>query len=422
MNVQQLAERRLCVGCGACAYICPEQKVRLVDITEEGMRPVIDDVHCAGCSVCLEVCPGFENDHTEINRRSGILPDMTEFCGPVLEIWEGHASDDELRFAGSSGGVISALSLFCLEKEAMYGVLHIGMDRQDPTRNRSMMSRTRDQLLANTGSRYGPASVCDSLHLIESAPAKCVFVGQPSEATALRKAERLRPALKEKVGLTISFFCAGAPSRQGTLALLERMDIDPEDVSGLRYRGLGWPGTFAVTPTGRSAPAAQMTYEESWGLLQAFRPLSTHLVPDGTGEDADVSCGDPWYREIPPGEPGLSLVVVRTETGRRIVRDAMAGGYLDLEPAETWKLLGSQRNLMAKRGAIGGRIATMKAMGLAVPRLRGFSLFRNWRRLPLRDKLRSTLGTARRAVERRYRRPLRLVEPGNSRDVPDNRR
>lgn len=412
-DVQQIAEWRLCLGCGACASICPDRKIRLVNFVEEGIRPVVDADSCANCSECLDVCPALYNDHREINRREGIMPELTQYCGPVLEIWEGHAADPEIRFSGASGGIITALSLYCLERESMHGTLHIGMDPAHPTRNQTKMSRTRAELMANTGSRYAPASACDSLQLIETAPAKCVFVGQPSEVTALRKAERLRPALRDKVGLAISFFCAGSPSRKGTLSLLSARGINPKEVQSLRYRGNGWPGHFISTLKGQTEPAVQMTYQESWGFVQAFRPFSTHLCPDGSGEDADISCGDPWYREVQEGEPGTSLVAVRTETGRRLLRGAIDAGYVVLAPAEPWKLLNSQKNLMAKRGSVFGRVAMMKLLGLPVPRLSGFSLFKNWRRLTFEAKLRSTLGTVRRIFARRYHRPLHLQTSEN---------
>jgi coenzyme F420 hydrogenase subunit beta len=402
-SVADVAAWRMCLGCGACAYICPKQAVRLTDVLDEGIRPIVSDPHsCGSCNECLKVCPGYENDHSELEQRPGIVPEMSQTCGPVLEIWEGHATDPEIRFAGSSGGAITALSLYCLERAGMHGVLHIGLDPDNPIRNQTRMSFNRPDLLRATGSRYAPASACDRLDLIESAPAPCVFVGQPSEVTALRKAQRLKPALDRNVGLAISFFCAGSPSTRGTLELLKHLGINAADVRDLRYRGNGWPGNFAVSRAGDTSPFRQITYKESWGFVQAFRPYSTHLCPDGTGEDADISCGDPWYREVQPGEPGSSLVVVRTERGRQIVRAAMQAGYLTLTLANTQKLLDSQRNLFEKRGAVWGRTMTMRAFGLPTTQLKGFQLFKNWRRLSLNDKLRSTFGTARRIIFRRY--------------------
>jgi coenzyme F420 hydrogenase subunit beta len=407
-TVQQVVEWRLCLGCGACAYICPEQKIRLLDFVEEGIRPVVETNNCGSCTHCLEVCPAYENDHTAINSRPGLSEELKESCGPVLEIWEGHATDPEIWHKGSSGGLLTALSLYCLEHEGMHGVLHIGDDPSDPLRNKTMMSHTRAELLTKTGSRYAPASACDSLHLIESAPLPCVFIGQPTEVTALRKAERLRPALAKKVGLALSFFCAGSPARKGTMELLKAMGVNPAEVKDIRYRGNGWPGMFAVTLKGQSAPSYLRTYKESWGFVQAYRPLSTHLCPDGTGEDADISCGDPWYRPIQEGEPGSSLAVVRTEKGSRIIRHAIAAGYLELKSSEPWKLLQSQKNLLTKRGAVAGRVATLRSLGLPAPKLKGFSLLQNWSKLSFGEKVRSTVGTLRRAVTRGYFRPKAL--------------
>ncbi len=421
-HVGHVVEWRLCLGCGACAYICPEHKVRLVDVVEEGIRPVLEADDCGSCIECLKVCPAFENDHTEINLRPGLIPELIPAFGPVLELWEGHASDEKIRYAGSSGGLITALSLYCLEQEGMHGVLQIGMDPENPTRNCTKMSRSLGELLSNTGSRYAPASACDRLDLIEQAPGRCVFVGQPTEVTALRKAQSLRPQLAEKTGLAISFFCAGSPARQGALELLKLMGLDPGEVRELRYRGNGWPGLFSVTLKGQAKPARQISYKESWGFVQAYRPFSTHLCPDGTGEDADISCGDPWYREVGEGEQGSSLVAVRTETGRNLLRRARDAGYVELQRAEPWKLIHSQKNLIAKRGAVGGRVAALRILGLPAPRLKGFALATNWLNLSFEDKLRSTVGTLRRVLTRGYYRRNRAASRSEAglRTAPSN--
>lgn len=86
----------------------------------------------------------------------------------------------------------------------------------------------------------------------------------------------------------------------------------------------------------------------------------------------------------------------------------MSAGYVCLEPAEGGKVAASQRNLLDKRGAIWGRIAVLRLFGLPAPRLMGFSLFKQWRRLSLEGKMRSTLGTARRILTRKLFRPLKL--------------
>jgi coenzyme F420 hydrogenase subunit beta len=215
-------------------------------------------------------------------------------------------------------------------------------------------------------------------------------------------ARTLRSELSEKMGVTIGIFCAGTPSSQGTLDLLEKQGIDPRTVEEVRYRGKGWPGTFSVKIKGEEVPREVMTYMDSWGFLQKYRPYRCHLCPDPTSEFADIACGDPWYRSIEEGEPGQSMALVRTERGREIVREAIEAGYVTLKKADPSILGNSQREVLQKRGAVWGRILAMKIFGIPTPNLQGFSLFENWRRLSFKHKVKSTFGTAKRIILRRY--------------------
>jgi len=405
-TVQGIVDWRLCLGCGACAPICPEGKIELVDVEADGIRPKVRDEACGGCRRCLDVCPAHENDHRHLLRAPGLIPEVASAYGPALELWEGHATDAEIRYKGSSGGLLTALGLYALERCGMHGVLHIAADPRDPVRNATTLSRTRADLVSATGSRYAPASACDRLDLIASAPSPCVFIGQPAEATALRKALRGWPELRDKVGIVLSFFCAGSPSTRGTRELLQAEGVPCEEVAEVRYRGLGWPGHFAVRRKGEAEVVPLRTYANSWGFLQAYRPLAVHLTPDGSGEDADLSLGDPWYRPVPAGAEGLSLIVVRTELGRSFLRDARDAGYVTAWPLSVEDALASQVNLTRKRGAVAGRVFAMRLLGLPAPRLRGFSLWRNWWALDFADKVKSTLGTVVRIVQRGQFRPL----------------
>ncbi|MCH8212422.1 MAG: Coenzyme F420 hydrogenase/dehydrogenase, beta subunit C-terminal domain, partial [Planctomycetes bacterium] len=165
----------------------------------------------------LRVCPGLGLEHTFDRSHPDLIRELVAGWGPVLEVWEGHATDDAIRFAGSSGGAASALALACIEQGGMHGVLHIKARTDAPYLNHTILSTTRKEILSATGSRYAPASPCDGLQLIEDAPAPCVFIGKPCDVAAVHKAKQVRPALAEKVGVTIAFFCAGTPTTNATL-------------------------------------------------------------------------------------------------------------------------------------------------------------------------------------------------------------
>ena len=274
-NATEVAQWRMCVGCGACVYACQDKKLSLLDIEGEGLRPVLSDDSCGSCNDCVSVCPGVGIDHKPAGRGGEeLINELAQSWGPVLEVWEGHASDGDLRRKGSSGGLASALALYCIERGGMHGLLHVGNDDQARFKNKSSFSRSRAAILAATGSKYAPASPCDQLQAIEEAEGPCVFVGKPCDVQALRKAQALRPLLDEKVGAAIGIFCAGTPSTQGTIDLLRQHGIEPEQVEELRYRGRGWPGTFAVRLKGSTEWKDLATYAEAWGFLRSTGPIA----------------------------------------------------------------------------------------------------------------------------------------------------
>jgi len=404
-DVFDVAERSLCTGCGTCAYLAPDE-VAMVDDVDDGRRPIRIGAG-PGAAAALAACPGVQLEHRDL--PDGAIHELAPLWGPVVEMWEGHATDPAVRRRASSGGAATALALDRLARGSAHGVLHVRAAPDEPWRNEPVLSVEAAQVLAACGSRYAPASPGEGLALVEAAPGPCVVVGKPCDIAGVRDAARVRPELAERVDLTIAVFCAGTPSTAGTLEMLAVMGVtDLAEVRSLDYRGDGWPGDARAVLDGEEA---SLSYEESWGeILQRHRPWRCKICPDHTGEFADIAVGDPWWR--PTGnDPGRSLVVARTARGREAVRAAIASGALDLEPAPTDRLPRSQPNLVQTRGAVWGRLQAMRLLGLPTPRYRGVPTFGAWwRHLDRSAKVRSFAGTARR-IRRSGLRRRRPVTP-----------
>lgn len=409
-DFKRLADPRLCLGCGACAYICSKDEVSMVDIDEVGIRPQIsDDISSESLSEAMLACPTVSCDFGVLKRRDDYKPSVDKNTernwGAITGIWEGYASDEEVRFKGSSGGALTAIAQYCLEVLNFHGVLHSGENPEDPIRNKTQFSHNREDLMALVGSRYSPASVCDGLGMVEAAPKPCVIIGKPVEIAATRNVMNLRPKLARNVGLTLSFFCAETPPTKATRNLLSHLNVDEDSLQSLRYRGHGWPGYFTTKNVGEEA-RSHWIYQQTWAFLQPFRPWPVRLWPDGAGELADISCGDPWYEEPDGKNPGFSLIVARTKLGREIIEGAIERGYLTAVKADAWKLEKSQAGLLSKKGSVWGRRLVHRVMCMPNTKFYDLDLFTHWRALPLGLKLRSIIGTFRRILARRlWKRP-----------------
>ncbi|MEM1063201.1 MAG: Coenzyme F420 hydrogenase/dehydrogenase, beta subunit C-terminal domain, partial [Planctomycetota bacterium] len=317
------------------------------------------------------------------------------------------------RRRGSSGGVATALGVYGIEAGDAGGVLHIAAADDKPLVNKSVISRTPEELLERTGSRYAPASPLEGLGRLADESQPVVFIGKPCDVAGVTQLCRARPDVDEKVALTIGIFCAGTPSSTGTRKLLAKMGVkDPDAVTSMRYRGNGWPGMIVVTerlPDGTEA-RYEITYAEGWALLSKYRQWRCLICPDHVGEFADVAVGDPWYREIGPDEPGQSLILARTPRGRAFVERAIAAGAIVAEEVEPRLMRAAQEHLYRTRVAMWGRLLAMRLFGLPTPRFVNMRVWSNWLWLAgAKEKLISVAGTLRRLKRKGLLGPVRVV-------------
>lgn len=398
-TLEDVVAAQLCCGCGACAAFCDRGVVSLLNDEALGIRPVFAEGGCGECRDCLALCPGAVLDYDRLREQH--TGPWHPLLGPYLEVFEGYATDPEMRFRASSGGVLSAIALYCLEQEGMEAVFHTAMDEKKPWLNRTARSTTREAILRSAGSRYAPSSPCEALREIETAKNSCVFIGKPCDAAAVYHARHIRPKLDRTLGLVLSFFCAGTPVTKATLDYLALASVSQETVNSIRYRGNGWPGNFEVLYEGGQSKR-EYSYKESWGwLARQRRPFRCSLCPDGMGEFADISCGDAWHLHRGEDNPGVSSIVVRTPRGREILNRAINAGYVCLQPSDPERILSGQ-GLQKRRKELHGRLLALRLTGWPRPFYRGLDAAALWRDLPLWEKIRVTAGTARRVIIRFY--------------------
>ncbi|MCY2965908.1 MAG: Coenzyme F420 hydrogenase/dehydrogenase, beta subunit C-terminal domain [Planctomycetota bacterium] len=405
-NILEIVDNHLCHGCGACAYLAPDQ-LKMVDTVAHGRRPSLAGESPEAASTA-QVCSGAAWPERPKLATGGIA-ELDPVWGPVLEVWEGYSTDAEIRHRGSSGGAVTALALYGVEKGGQYGALHVQARRDAPLLNHAVLSRDRASLLAGAGSRYAPASPCEELGQIEQAPGPCVFIGKPCDVASTTRAMSLRPGLERNIGLRIAIFCAGTPANSGTVELVRKLGADdPARVDDIRYRGEGWPGEITASwksPETGERVTRSISYADGWGnILQKHRQWRCQVCADHTGEHADLSVGDPWYRPVGPEEAGRSLILVRTERGRAWLQAAREAGYLEIERCEPWVLEASQKHLLRTQASVWGRSIALRLTGVSAPRFPGITLFSNWlKRLGVKEKAQSVWGTFTRVFRKRLR-------------------
>ena len=100
--------------------------------------------------------------HAKLEAALGAT--VRSIFGDYYRLVEGYAGDPEVRFIGSSGGVLTALAIHLLETGAASAIVHVAASAGHPLRSEAHVSRTRSDVLQAAGSRYGPAAPLVVLH------------------------------------------------------------------------------------------------------------------------------------------------------------------------------------------------------------------------------------------------------------------
>lgn len=287
--------------------------------------------------------------------------------GRYMSAWKGVALDKEVRDAGSSAGVLTALSAYLLSSGRAQFVRGAAMSPSEPRRTVPVRIMTRAEALEASGSRYAPVSVLDGATDMGGA-----IVGKPCEIAALRQLND-----DDSENVTLSFFCAGTPSQAATDRLVGSLGIDALETTNVRYRGNGWPGEFTATDGIRSA---SLTYDDSWGKhLGRDLQWRCKICPDGTGEAADVAVGDFWHADA-KGYPlfdtaeGESVVIARTVRGHELLIAAAEAGVVALSEVDLDDVERIQPLQRDRKRTLAVRLLARALSFKRIPSFRGYGI------------------------------------------------
>lgn len=342
------------------------------------------------------ICPGLGQRVAVEGRTDSVL------WGPYVEMTTGWATDPEVRFAGSSGGVLSAILQYLLAADHVDAVVQTSASPDLAIGNSTVVSVDPAAILSAAGSRYAPSAPLGQVTAMVAEGRRFAFVGKPCDAAALRALCRRDAKVAAAFPVILSFFCAGVPSHAGGEAVLRALGTDLDQTERFRFRGNGWPGK--ATALLKDGTERSMSYHDSWGkILTNHIQHRCKICADGSGMAADIVCADAWESDdagYPLFEeaPGTSLIVARTALGAALIAATEANGRIERSAFDVSQLAAMQPGQRWRRGVILSRLGALRLLRRPVPRYEGLQLWAAARQNSLLQNLLNFLGMLRRIL------------------------
>ncbi|MBC8230812.1 Coenzyme F420 hydrogenase/dehydrogenase, beta subunit C-terminal domain [bacterium] len=372
-SILKVVKEKLCMGCGACAGVCSSSAIEIVFDDNIGQfLPKIDIDSCTDCGVCQTVCPGSDIDFLKLEDEFLSGEGKEDFfLGKFRGIYTGHAVDKFTRTKAASGGITTQILKTLLAEGKIDGAWVVRPESENWKQPIRFLATTKQELESAFGSLYQPTTgLGDVFNYMKENPGRYAFVGLPCQIAALRKAQMKFKFLRERVYLAISLFCFGCISTNGTEAYLKWHGISSDEISGpIIYRCGSWPGSLRVTDrNGKEFLFPKgIGYKYRAAFSTYFYMLRCFSCVDGTGELADIACGDPWLPEFSDDREGSNLFIVRSQVGGEVLDLCLQRNEIECQPIEPSRAVKSQSGCIEQNMDVHGQEIVLKKFGRTPP-------------------------------------------------------
>ena len=382
-QLNKIVDDGLCLGCGLCAAIAPEA-IKMTRGEDGDLRPIANDqFDDEKMALVNQICPSLRIEGLPEDLASE-APHQDTVWGPYYEMSLAHSADANVRHEASTAGILTALAIYLLETNKVDAICHVKAADSPANFGVATISRTRQDVIEASGSRYGPTAALVDIESVLSSDENFALIAKPCDLNAMRNLAHIDSRVNQRISYWLTLLCGGFQPDASFNDFLRQNNLSNEGLSQVRYRGFGCPGPTSLTYEDGSKTSFH--YLDFWGEdeSQWSMPLRCKICADGIGEAADVVAGDAWQGASPDRvesetDKGFNSVITRTKKGQNLYQDAIGDGYITItdvvdrdylsavQPHQVTKKLAGQARVdgLRKAGSVAPEIVNMRAEALS---------------------------------------------------------
>lgn len=307
-----ITNKQDCMGCYACATICPTSCIAMESDGEGFWYPIVDNDECIECGLCVKVCPIIQKAHNEPERVA------------KPRAYAAYSTDTSVRLDSSSGGLFSLIA----EQVMNTGGVVFGAAFDEEFNVYHGFVEAKQEIDKFRGSKYVQSKIGDSYRQVRKflrQDRMVLFTGTPCQISGLK-----RYLGKDYENLLCQdIVCHGVPSPkvwQKYVSYRESSAGGPARRIAFRRKDRGWK-RYSVSFLFQNDTEYIQTLREDL-YMQAFlkdiclRPSCHACHFKGINRESDITLADFWgIQNIAPemdDDKGTSLVLVHSDKGQKL--------------------------------------------------------------------------------------------------------
>ena len=295
-----------------------------------------------------------------------------KYFGEFQNCYIGYSAKQDIRENAASGGVVTTMLVFMLEKGYIDGAFISRQEMIDgKVSAKSFIATTKEEIINSATSIYVNFPLVKYFDQLQKFEGRLAVVALPCQLHALDKyiekhtvqnaKQKTGLKLQEKIVLKISLFCSGTPTQSLVQKILTKNKVNSEEVDKVYFRKGHWRGNTHLSMKDGTDKEFSYLYN-----ICTYKNLYYEMLPrclscsNHFGYSGDICCGDVWLKEMKANPIKHTGFVVKSIYAQKIIDEMISEGNIVAEVISPEKVLKSQKRALnfkfltaAPRNALG---------------------------------------------------------------------
>lgn len=315
-----------CCGCEACANICPQKAIEMIEDEYGYKYPQINYEKCIGCGLCKRTC-AYQNK-CDFNKN--------------INVYVGVTNNEKMLMKSASGGIFAQIATNIIEKKGIVYGCSLQKENEKLIPKHIRIDKI-DELEKLQGSKYVQSDMNNIYKLIKEdlkTEKTVLFSGTPCQVSALK---RFVGNNHNGELYTVDIICHGVPNKkmfQDYIAFVEKKENCKVTNFTFRDKTRGWGLQAKVDYIDKKnnkkhklLPSHFSSYYQLFLNSEIYRECCYSCKYAGKERVGDITIGDFWgvgeehpdYLKSNGGEfneeNGISCVLVNNENGKKMIEN-----------------------------------------------------------------------------------------------------
>lgn len=304
-------------------------------------------------------------------KRKWSQEDIDKYIGKYKKAFIGYSTDTQIREYSASGGIVSAILLYCLDEKLIDGALVCKTDiTEGKVRAEFYIATTKKEVLDSRGSKYVSTDfIREAVPLIEGFEGKLAVVGLPCDILRLNKKMQNNQPLKNKIVLRIGLLCGHASKPELIDKITEKLSKEAGDaiLTDYKFRIGNWRGKIRAEFDNGAVIEKKTSYFNHYQNMYFFCEKKCFYCNDHFAYHSDISVGDVWSFHLKENPIKHSGFIARNQEALNLIDLMSAKDYIKVQEIDIREILDGQSRGVRLHYNLSAKSKIGKKYGLIIP-------------------------------------------------------